>query len=110
MSYEYRLKAILLVNHILAITGLYVAGFSGWLWLTLAGWILFGKVGGEIGLHRYLAHQSFETGPLRRKLLVFLTATAMFVYAGLDPDTWGMIAMCYIGGQSAIDFAKIWKG
>ena len=45
-----------------------------------------------------------------RKLLVFLTATALFVYAGLDPDTWGMIAMCYIGGQSAIDFAKIWKG
>lgn len=44
-----------------------------------------------------------------RKLLVFLTATALFVYAGLDPDTWGMIAMCYIGGQSAIDFAKIWK-
>ena len=45
-----------------------------------------------------------------RKLLVFLTATALFVYTGLDPDTWGMIAMCYIGGQSAIDFAKIWKG
>ena len=45
-----------------------------------------------------------------RKLLVFLTGTAMFVYAGLDADTWGMIAMCYIGGQSAIDFAKIWKG
>ena len=45
-----------------------------------------------------------------RKLLVFLTATSLFVYAGLDPETWGMIAMCYIGGQSAIDFAKIWKG
>ena len=45
-----------------------------------------------------------------RKLLVFLTATSLFVWSGLDPDTWGMIAMCYIGGQSAIDFAKIWKG
>lgn len=45
-----------------------------------------------------------------RKLLVFLTGTALFIWAGLDPDTWGMIAMCYIGGQSAIDFAKIWKG
>ena len=42
-----------------------------------------------------------------RKLLVFLTATSLFVYAGLDPETWGMIAMCYIGGQSAIDFAKM---
>jgi hypothetical protein len=45
-----------------------------------------------------------------RKLLVFLVATSLFIYAGLDPDTWGMIAMMYIGGQSAIDFARIWKG
>ena len=45
-----------------------------------------------------------------RKLLVFGAATALFVYWGLEADIWGMIAMCYIGGQSAIDFAKIWKG
>jgi len=45
-----------------------------------------------------------------RKLLVFLTATGLFIWTGLDPDTWGMIAMCYIGGQAAIDFAKVWKG
>ena len=45
-----------------------------------------------------------------RKLLVFLVATSLFIWAGLDPDTWGMIAMCYIGGQAAIDFAKVWKG
>jgi len=47
---------------------------------------------------------------LSRKLLVFTTATALLVWAGLDSDIWGMIAMCYIGGQSAIDFAKVWKG
>lgn len=45
-----------------------------------------------------------------RKLLVFGAATALFVWFGLAADIWGMIAMCYIGGQSAIDFAKIWKG
>ena len=44
-----------------------------------------------------------------RKLLVFLTATALMLWAGLDPDIWGMIAGCYIGGQSVIDFAKSWK-
>ena len=44
-----------------------------------------------------------------RKLLVFLTATALMLWAGLDPDIWGMIAVCYIGGQSVIDFAKSWK-
>ena len=45
-----------------------------------------------------------------RKLLVFGAATALFVWSGLDADIWGMIAMTYVGGQSAIDFAKIWKG
>ena len=44
-----------------------------------------------------------------RKLLVFCTATAL-MWFGLDSQTWGLIAMCYIGGQSAIDFAKVWKG
>ena len=44
-----------------------------------------------------------------RKLLVFLTATALMLWAGLDPDIWGMIAVCYIGCQSVIDFAKSWK-
>jgi len=70
----------------------------------------------ETKSHLYLDNNSkgvldaVQEKVISRKLLVFLTATAMFVYAGLDPDTWGMIAMCYIGGQAAIDFAKIWKG
>ena len=45
-----------------------------------------------------------------RKLLAFICATALFMYSGLEADIWGMIAMMYIGGQSAIDFAKVWKG
>ena len=53
---------------------------------------------------------SMQEKIVSRKLLVFGTATALLVYAGLDADIWGMIAMMYIGGQSAIDFAKIWKG
>ena len=47
---------------------------------------------------------------ISRKLLVFAAATGLFIWSGLEADIWGMIAMCYIGGQSAIDFAKIWKG
>ncbi len=43
-----------------------------------------------------------------RKLIVFVTATALMWY-GLDPQTWGMIAMMYIGGQSAIDMVNAWK-
>jgi len=52
---------------------------------------------------------SIQEKIVSRKLLVFLTATALLMYSGLDPDTWGMIAMFYIGGQSAIDAVKAWK-
>ena len=52
---------------------------------------------------------SLQEKVVSRKLLVFLTATALMMYANLDPDIWGMIAVCYIGGQSVIDFAKSWK-
>jgi len=44
-----------------------------------------------------------------RKLLVFATATALLMWYGLDPDTWGLIAMIYVGGQSVIDTVKVWK-
>ena len=44
-----------------------------------------------------------------RKLLVFIAATALMVWSTLDPDTWAMIAAMYIGGQSVIDIAKVWK-
>ena len=44
-----------------------------------------------------------------RKLLVFITATVLMAWTALDSETWGMIAMCYIGGQTAVDFAKAWR-
>ena len=47
---------------------------------------------------------------ISRKLLVFAVATGLlYLGVGLDADTWGMIAMAYIGGQTAIDFAKAWR-
>ena len=52
---------------------------------------------------------SFQEKMVSRKLLVFITSTVLMWY-GLDADTWAMIAICYIGGQSAIDIAKVWRG
>jgi hypothetical protein len=46
---------------------------------------------------------------ISRKLFVFLVATGLLVWADLDPDTWGLIAMIYVGGQSVIDTVKVWK-
>ena len=47
---------------------------------------------------------------ISRKLLVFLTATGLMSNSLLDSETWGMIAIIYIGGQAAVDVAKVWKG
>lgn len=46
---------------------------------------------------------------ISRKFFVFLTATGLLAYNFLDPDTWGMIAMIYIGSQGVIDAAISWK-
>ena len=46
---------------------------------------------------------------ISRQLLVFGVATALMIWSNLDLDTWGLIAMMYIGGQSAIDLAKTWR-
>ena len=44
-----------------------------------------------------------------RKLLVFLTATGLSLAGSLDSDTWGMVAIAYIGAQGVVDVAKMWK-
>ena len=46
---------------------------------------------------------------ISRKLLVFATATALMYFSDLTSETWGMIAITYIGGQTAIDFATAWR-
>ena len=46
---------------------------------------------------------------ISRKFLVFLTATCLLAWSNLDSQTWGMIAMIYIGSQAVIDAALAWK-
>ena len=46
---------------------------------------------------------------ISRKLLVFLTATGLMSNSLLDSETWGMIAIVYIGSQAAVDAVKIFR-
>lgn len=46
---------------------------------------------------------------ISRKFLTFVVATVLMCVSELDSDTWGMIAMIYIGSQSAIDLALAWR-
>ncbi len=46
---------------------------------------------------------------ISRKLLVFLTASGLMVWDGLTSETWGMIAIVYIGSQAAVDTMKVFR-
>ena len=46
---------------------------------------------------------------ISRKLFVFLFACGLKVWGDLDSDTWGTIAIVYIGGQAVVDTAKAIK-
>jgi len=46
---------------------------------------------------------------ISRKFLVFGTATSLMIWSDLTSDTWGMIAIVYIGSQGVIDAALAWK-
>jgi hypothetical protein len=45
-----------------------------------------------------------------RKLMVWLTATGLMAFSGLDSSDWVAISLVYIGSQAAVDLAKVWKG
>tara|TARA_R100000008_G_scaffold45255_1_gene26545 strand:+ start:554 stop:754 length:201 start_codon:yes stop_codon:yes gene_type:complete len=44
-----------------------------------------------------------------RKLFTFLTATGLMLWSDLDSETWGMIAVVYIAGQSVVDVMKTYR-
>tara|TARA_Y100000310_G_scaffold328865_1_gene397694 strand:+ start:181 stop:369 length:189 start_codon:yes stop_codon:yes gene_type:complete len=46
---------------------------------------------------------------ISRKLLTFATATGLMFWSDLTSETWGMIAMVYIGTQGAVDVMKAYK-
>ena len=46
---------------------------------------------------------------ISRKLLVFVTATGLMFWSDLTSETWGMIAIVYIGGQTVVDTMKAYR-
>jgi len=68
MTHQIGVRILLILNHILAVIGIIYSPLPWYLWIPI-GFLLFGKFGSEIGNHRYVAHNSFETGPIRHFLL-----------------------------------------
>jgi len=70
---EYKIKLILIFNHIALAVGLFYAS-PWWILLSLVGWIFINRIGGEIGLHRYFSHNSFKTSKFK-EIMLFILAT-----------------------------------
>ena len=47
---------------------------------------------------------------ISRKFLVWLTATGLMAFSGLESSDWVMISAIYIGGQTVIDGIAKLKG
>ena len=47
---------------------------------------------------------------IQRKFMVWLTATGLMVFAGLESSDWVIISGIYIGGQTVIDGIAKMKG
>lgn len=73
MNNAYKIKLILLFNHFIFLYGLIYTNSYYWLLLTFAGWILINRIGGEIGLHRYFSHNSFNTSKIKEYILFYLS-------------------------------------
>lgn len=67
-----KIKLLIALNHILFGIGLYLY-FDLW-WLSLLGVIIIGKIGGEIGLHKYISHNSFKLNSYLKQIIYFLGA------------------------------------
>jgi len=81
MTHVKKIHATALCNHVIAIAGLWWAvAFEqfNWLWVSVVFSAVVVIISVNIGLHRYISHRSFETGPLRRKFLVYMSVIAAF--------------------------------
>jgi len=44
-----------------------------------------------------------------RKLAVFVVATVLMYMQFIESETWGTLAVVYIGGQAAVDAVLAWR-
>ena len=73
-------------NHIVAIIGILYSSMWWFLYVPV-GFLLFGRLGGEIGTHRYIAHGSFKTTKIKH----FLISTLGIFNCFGSPVSWAIV-------------------
>jgi fatty-acid desaturase len=111
MSLRLKIYIVIFLNHLLAFIGLYFLWNIKLLVLTLLGWLLFGKVGGEAGFHRLLAHRSFFVTPVKKKILILLGCLNCFG----SPLGWATIHRAHhhhadteLDPHGKLSFLRVW--
>lgn len=87
MTFNYKIRFLQLINHFVAIIGLFFAykyDQLNWLWVSLICYILFSPIGVGCGMHRLLAHGSYKTAKFWE---YFLSIVSIFATVG-STITW----------------------
>jgi stearoyl-CoA desaturase (Delta-9 desaturase) len=78
LSTHNKLRILLIINHLLVFSVFFLDEIH-WAYFLLAfiSWIIIGKIGGEIGFHRYFSHRSFKTSYWKSRILLILGSLVM---------------------------------
>lgn len=78
LSTSTKLRILLITNHLLAFSIFFLNDISWYYWIiTFFSVVIIGKIGGEIGFHRYFAHRTFETAKWKERCLLILGSLNM---------------------------------
>lgn len=78
VSTAFKIKTLIVINHLLVLSLFFIGNVNlNYLFITLLSVIIIGKIGGEIGFHRYFSHKSFETSHWKDKTLLILGSLNM---------------------------------
>ena len=76
MKHARLVQLLALLNHIIAIAGCYY--FPEYIVYGLFAWAFVNIFGTNIAIHRFMAHRSFKTTPIKAKILKYLTIIPAF--------------------------------
>jgi stearoyl-CoA desaturase (delta-9 desaturase) len=79
MTFNFKIRLLQLINHVLAIIGIWLATLNGQLnllWLSLLFYVLLSPIGIACGMHRLLSHGSYKTSRLWEIVLSILSIYA----------------------------------
>ena len=99
MTHAKQIQLTALINHCISLWGLWYLFSSGstlWISISIVMLLLVPIFAVNIGLHRFICHRSFKTGPLRQKFLTYVSIIAALGAMGTEAATNAAISGGYL--------------